>query len=111
MLGLLFPRLGLVWRLSLAVFVESSWEIVENSSYVIERYREETISLAYFGDSIINSLSDISCCAAGFLIAYNLRFWKSFAFFLGTELTLIFWIHDSLLINILMRKIMYRRCI
>jgi hypothetical protein len=102
LLGLLFPRMRLSWRLFLAMFVESSWEVAENSSYVIERYREETISLAYFGDSIINSLSDIACCASGFLIAYKLRFWRSFALFVATEIALIFWIHDSLLINILM---------
>jgi hypothetical protein len=92
----------IVWRLFVAVFVESSWEIAENSSYVIERYREETISLSYFGDSIINSISDIACCATGFAIAFKLKFWKSLAFFLATEAILIAWIHDSLLINIIM---------
>jgi len=92
----------LAWRLALAVFVESAWEITENSSYVIQRYREETISLDYFGDSIINSLSDILCCATGFTIGYKLKFWRSLALFLLTEIVLIFWIRDSLLINILM---------
>jgi hypothetical protein len=101
-LGLLFPRLRLAWRLALAVFIESAWEVTENSSYVIQRYREETISLDYFGDSIINSLSDIICCATGFVIGYKLRFWRSLALFLTTEIVLIFWIRDSLLINILM---------
>ena len=102
LLSLLFPKLKLAWRLFLAVLIESSWEVTENSSYVINRYREETISLAYFGDSIINSLSDIVCCATGFAIAYKLRFWKSLALFLTTEIVLIFWIHDSLIINIIM---------
>jgi hypothetical protein len=101
-LGLLFPRLRVAWRLFLAVIVESSWEMAENSSYVIQRYREETISLDYFGDSIINSLSDIFCCATGFVIAYKLRFWWSLALFVTTEIVLIFWIHDSLIINIIM---------
>ena len=101
-LGLLFPRIPLIWRLCLALFVESAWEIVENSSYVIERYREETISLNYFGDSIVNSISDIVCCGIGFVLAWRLRFWRSLALFVLTELTLILWIHDSLLINIIM---------
>ena len=92
----------LAWRLALAVSIESAWEVTENSSYVIQRYREETISLDYFGDSIINSLSDIICCATGFMIGYKLRFWRSLALFLATEAILIVWIHDSLLINILM---------
>jgi len=102
LLGLLFPKLRPVWRLVIAVFVEASWEVAENSSYVIERYRRETISLDYFGDSIINSISDIICCATGFAIAHKLRFWKSFVLFLATETILIIWIHDSLLINIIM---------
>jgi hypothetical protein len=102
LLGLLFPKLKLGWRLVLAVLIESSWEVAENSSYVINRYREETISLDYFGDSIINSISDIICCATGFTIAYKLRFWRSLALFMATEIILIFWIHDSLLINIVM---------
>jgi len=102
LLGLLFPKLKMGWRLFLAVLIESSWEVAENSSYVINRYREETISLDYFGDSIINSLSDIVCCATGFAIAYKLRFWGSLALFVATETILIFWIHDSLIINIIM---------
>jgi len=101
-LGLLFPRLRPVWRLVIAVFVEASWEIIENSSYIIQSYREETISLNYFGDSIINSISDIVCCASGFAIAHKLRFWRSLTLFVLTETVLTFWIHDSLLINILM---------
>ena len=102
LLGLVFPRMRIVWRLFLSISIACSWEIAENSTYMIERYRQETISLAYFGDSIINSLSDIACCATGFVVAYKLRFWRSFALFLVTELVLVCWIHDSLLINILM---------
>ncbi len=102
LIGLVFRRVPLAWRLLIAVMIESTWEIVENSSYVIERYRTATISLDYFGDSIINSLSDITACATGFVIAYKLRFWRSLALFVVTEIVLIFWIHDSLLINIIM---------
>jgi hypothetical protein len=86
----------------MAVAIEAIWEVAENSAFVIERYRAETISLDYFGDSIINSLSDILCCATGFVIAYRLKFWKSLALFLATEVILIAWIRDSLLINIVM---------
>ncbi len=102
LIGLVFRRMPLVWRLALAIFIESSWEVAENSAAVIERYRSATISLDYFGDSIINSLADIICCATGFVIAYNLRFWKSAILFLATEAILIVTIRDSLLINILM---------
>jgi len=102
LLGLVFRKVPVVWRLLIAVMIEGSWEIAENSSYVINRYRETTISLDYFGDSIINSMSDILCCATGFTIAYKLRFWKSLFLFAATEIILIFWIHDSLIINIIM---------
>ena len=102
LIGLVFRRMPLAWRLALAIFIESSWEIAENSTMVIERYRSATISLDYFGDSIINSIADIVCCSTGFVIAYNLRFWKSLALFLTTEAILVFWIRDSLLINIVM---------
>ncbi len=102
LIGLVFRRLPLSWRLFIAVLIESTWEVAENTSFVIERYRTVTLSLDYFGDSIINSLADIVCCATGFTIAYKLKFWKSFALFLATEAVLIVWIRDSLLINIIM---------
>ena len=102
LIGLIFRRVPLAWRLVIALVIESTWEVVENSSFIIERYRAVTLSLDYFGDSIINSLSDIFCCATGFVIAYKLKFWKSLALFLATETILIFWIRDSLLINIVM---------
>ncbi|MEO6049761.1 MAG: DUF2585 family protein [Pyrinomonadaceae bacterium] len=102
LIGLVFKKVPLAWRLLIAVLIESSWEVAENSTYIIQRYREATISLDYFGDSIINSMSDITACATGFAIAYKLRFWKSFALFLTTEAILIATIRDSLIINIVM---------
>lgn len=102
LIGLVFRRVPLAWRLLIAVFIETTWEVAENSTYIIERYRTVTLSLDYFGDSIINSLADIVCCATGFAIAYKLKFWKSLALFLATEAVLIVWIRDSLLINIVM---------
>lgn len=102
LLGLLFRKMPVAWRLFIAVLIESTWEVVENSSYVINRYREATISLNYFGDSIINSMSDIICCTTGFVVAYKLKFWKSLLLFLMTEAILVVWIRDSFIINIIM---------
>ena len=102
LISLLLSRLPLAWRFFIAVFVESTWEVVENTSYVIQRYREATMSLDYFGDSVINSVADIFCCALGFWIAWKLRFWKSLALFVLTEVVLILTIRDSLIINVIM---------
>ena len=102
LIGLVFRRMPMAWRFFLAIFIESSWEVVENTNYVIQRYREATISLDYFGDSIINSIADIICCGIGFAIAYKLRFWRSLALFIVTEAILLLTIRDSLIINIIM---------
>jgi hypothetical protein len=100
--SLVFRRMPPVWRLLLAISVECSWEVLENTNMVIERYRAVTISLDYFGDSIANSLGDVLSSAVGFVIARKLKLWWSLAFFVVAELILLFWIHDSLLLNIVM---------
>lgn len=102
LLAFLLPRLNWRWRLCLAVAVESLWEIIENSEFVIKRYREATAALGYHGDSVLNSLGDISCCALGFILARRLGLRHSIILFAATELTTLIWIHDSLLLNILM---------
>lgn len=101
-LFVLFGKVPVRWRLLIAVGIEACWEIAENSSFVIERYRAATISHDYFGDSILNSMSDIVFCATGFVIASKIRFWRSLILFIATETILVLTIHDSLLINILM---------
>ncbi|WP_166396959.1 DUF2585 family protein [Rubrobacter marinus] len=103
--GLLAPLAGslaLSWRLSLAVALEGVWEIVENSEYVIRRYREGTAALGYEGDAIVNSLGDMAACALGFVLAYHLGARRTLALFLVMEVVLIAWIRDSLLLNVLM---------
>ena len=82
--------------------MEAAWEVFENTEFVIQRYREETAALGYNGDSIFNSFGDILTCIAGFMIAQWLGFKRSVLVFIVTELVLILWIRDSLLLEIFM---------
>jgi Protein of unknown function (DUF2585) len=102
LLTLLVPRLSTVWRLWLAVTIEAVWEVVENSEFVIRRYREETAALGYHGDTIVNSLGDILVCGLGFVVAQRLGFRSAFALFVLTEVTLAILIRDNLTLNIVM---------
>jgi hypothetical protein len=107
-----FGLYGLVWlvwrsgplglRLTLATAIEVLWEIIENTDLVIDRYREATIALDYYGDSVINSLADVVACAAGFALAAAIPVWASVAFFVATEVAMVLWIRDCLALNVLM---------
>ncbi len=88
--------------LLIAVGLEGMWEILENTSYVINRYRETTISLDYFGDSILNSMSDICAMMFGFFLASRLRTWLSIVFVVVVEIFLALFIRDNLTINLIM---------
>ena len=101
-LALAAARLPVSWRLSIAVVLEGVWEVVENSDFVIRRYREGTAALGYEGDAIVNSLGDMTVCGLGFLLAYRLGARRTLALFVATEVVLILWIRDSLLLNVLM---------
>ena len=102
LLALTVPRLSVVWRLWLAVSIEAVWELIENSEFVIRRYREQTAALGYHGDTIVNSLADILVCGLGFVVAQRLGFRRTFALFVLTEVTLAIWIRDNLTLNIVM---------
>ena len=99
---LVIPRVRLVWRLWLATFIESLWEILENTQLVIQRYRDATIGLGYEGDSIANSLGDIACCALGFLLAWRIGVKYSIILFVIVELALLISVRDNLTLNVLM---------
>lgn len=96
------PRLPPAWRLRLALSIEALWEVLENSAFVIQRYRAETIALGYQGDTIANSLGDILSCAMGFTLARRLGFRRSVALCVIAEVMLLIWIRDSLLLNVVM---------
>ncbi len=85
-----------------AILIECMWEVVENTSWLIEKYREATISLDYYGDSIVNSIADIAVCAAGYWFASCQPAAISCWAFAAVEVIMILWIRDSLILNALM---------
>jgi hypothetical protein len=102
LLWLVARRLPPGARFVIAVLLEAIWEVVENTPFVINRYRAATISLDYYGDSIINSMSDIAAMMLGFWIAQKLPVWLTLLLVIGVEVVLLFIIRDNLTLNILM---------
>jgi len=95
-------RLPAGTRLLLAVLLEASWEVFENTPFVINRYRAATISLDYYGDSVINSMSDIAAMMVGFWIALRAPWWLSVVLVVVLEVMVAVIIRDNLTLNILM---------
>ncbi len=101
-LWLVVRRWPVEWRFLLAQFVESSWEVIENTPFVIDRYRTATVALGYSGDSVLNSVSDMLVMGIGFLAARRLPVWASIALVLVLEIIPLFVIRDNLTLNVWM---------
>jgi len=99
---LLWPYLTGIWNFTVALCAEMLWETIENSSVIIERYRSETVSIGYVGDTILNSVGDVLACALGIIIARRLGLWRTLALAFVIELVLLITVRDNLLLNILM---------
>ena len=82
--------------------MEARWEVLENTDMVINRYRAETISLHYYGDSVMNSMSDIMFCMMGFTLAHLLPTRMAIILVIALEVVLALWIRDGFILNIIM---------
>ena len=90
------------WSYPLAVLLEASWEVIENTPYVIDRYRSVTVNFGYSGDSILNSMADLGWMSLGFYMAWKLPVRVTVALAVAAELVTGWVVHDNLTLNVLM---------
>jgi hypothetical protein len=102
LLLLILRKTSIGFRFMLAVIIEAGWELLENSSFIINRYREATLAVGYRGDSVLNSVSDISFMALGFVFARYMPVWLSVVLVIFLELFVGYMIRDNLTLNIIM---------
>ncbi|MBS0251440.1 MAG: DUF2585 domain-containing protein [Proteobacteria bacterium] len=102
LLWLAVPHWSIPQRFVAAVALESLWEVLENSSFIIDRYRTATFSFDYYGDSILNSMSDIAAMAIGFILAARLPVAVVVLLGIASEALMAYTIRDNLFLNIVM---------
>jgi hypothetical protein len=100
-LTLIAPRTSLATRLLLSLGIEITWELFENTPFVINRYREQALAQGYTGDSVINSVMDVVAMMVGFALASRLPVWATLAIVVVLELFVAYAIRDNLTLNVL----------
>lgn len=102
MLHWFMSRRGVGERALVAIAIEAAWEIVENSPWIIDRYREATIAVGYNGDSVLNSVFDVVWMLSGFWLAWRLPVWLTVVLAITFELVALWVIRDNLTLNVVM---------
>ena len=72
--------------LYLTIILEFLWEVIENTDYIIKKYRKKYRN--YDGDSIINIIGDIMGTIIGYILAYKTPY-LSIAFLIISEILLV----------------------
>jgi len=101
-LWLVLPRISVGPRALAAIIIEGGWEILDNTNFIIDRYRETTIALDYYGDSVLNSVSDLGFMLIGFFLAFRLPVWATILIAIVFEVVVGLVIRDNLTLNVLM---------
>jgi Protein of unknown function (DUF2585) len=102
LVGLVGRRLPARTRVVIAIALECAWEAFENTDTVIQRYRAATVSLGYYGDSVLNSTGDVLAATLGAILAAQLPVWLLVLVVVVVEIVLAVWIRDNLTLNIVM---------
>ena len=100
-LWIVAPRTSFALRFAIAVGLEATWEIIENTPFIIERYRDLAMAQGYSGDSIINSVGDTLAAVIGFVLARKMSVRSTIGIAIALELFLGFMIHDNLTLNVI----------
>ena len=101
-LWLVARKLPVRTRIIIAIIIECGWELLENSPLIINRYRTATFALDYYGDSIINSVSDVVSMCIGFFVARKIPVWLTVTLIVALELYAGYMVRDNLTLNIIM---------
>lgn len=96
------PSLTISWRVAIATALSTFWEVVENTPWVIDRFRQGTITAGYSGDGLVNSATDTLCAVGGFLVAARVPWQASIALAVAIELGCLIGIRDGLTVNTIM---------
>ena len=99
---LIAPRLDHRAVFAIALVTGVGWEILEHTTWVLDRFRAETLYQGYHGDSVINAVADYLWMFAGYLLANKISSISILLLISALELTSAFIARDGLALTTLM---------